>query len=88
MKLVIMEHPTTIHMNSTWSCFRDNTGTPDECWEMQGHKVIEVDDELGSQILKDMKVSMLLQLQLRELCYPSDNENPEKSQEIQGTPVK
>jgi hypothetical protein len=67
VKIVIMEHPAT--GGATWSCLEMAQHMRPEVWTMMGHRVVEVPDNDGKQMIKDMSAAMMLQVQLRELYY-------------------
>ncbi len=64
-KLVVMQIPTL--GGYTWSCFVSPTGTPDEVWELQGHKIVSLDDSKVKEILSAQVASLQSQMQLRDL---------------------
>ena len=67
MKLVIMEHPTAVPFNATWSCFQPHRDDMDPVWEMMGHKVVEVTEEVGERWLNQMSESLKLQVELQHI---------------------
>lgn len=72
MKLVIMEMhvgPIIGDGNCHWVAFAPSDGMTDG-FSLMGHKVIEVEEKIGSQILKSQVASIQLQMQLRDLCHP------------------
>jgi hypothetical protein len=67
MKLVLMEHSAV--GGATWSCLELQDHMRPEVWTMMGHRVVEVPDAQGKQMIEDMGKAMMLQVQLRELYY-------------------
>lgn len=67
MKLILTEHPAI--GGATWSCLALEKNMRPEVWVHMGHRVVEVDDKQGKELMDAMNVSMSLQLSLRELYY-------------------
>lgn len=70
MKLVIMQDERLDKPgNASWIVWKPDQETPDQAWEMQGHKVIEVTEEEGKRIIEAARISLQLQLELRARFY-------------------
>lgn len=74
MEIVIMEFKDPIHLgNSHWFCFAMPPGSNPKVFEMMGHKVVKLSLDEAEDLLERARISLELQFQLREMCYPSPN---------------
>lgn len=70
MRIVIIEMQDLARPgNATWTAFKPPAETPNNVWELMGHKVIEVDDKEGKALLRRVRSSLQLQLDLRALYH-------------------
>lgn len=70
MKLVILQMDAAVPDNASWACFKLPADGMEAGFLIQGHKVVEVEDARGEELLEEMGKSIGLQLQLRDLYYP------------------
>jgi hypothetical protein len=76
MKIVILQQDSIHHGNASWSCMRLPTHSREELFQLMGHKVVEVTEEEGERILKEMGQAIMLQVELRDLFYQDKNKLP------------
>lgn len=70
MKLVIVQMDSVHVGNASWTCFQLPEETSEQAFLLQGHRVVEVSEEQGNEIIAAMGASLRLQFVLRDLYHP------------------
>lgn len=63
MKLAILKIEARATGNFTWTCIKADEGT-ERIWELMGHKVVELPDEKGNELLRRASEAIMLQFEL------------------------
>jgi hypothetical protein len=83
MKIMVIEVPSFVPGNSTWTAYRPTDQLNANAVKLTYNKVVEVPDKEGEELLKRCADALDLQFTLRRLYYQNEFKegNHEQSQE-------